>query len=114
MIDYLNPHHVYIDAHNAPDLSVEVKRDEAQNMRQLPATIVPKTVEIQHKSARFYESSVSYDTAPAADCPVCGGMYKGESCEMCGYDGELIRENVGKDAINRYCMYGRKPVEVIE
>lgn len=30
MIDYLNPHHVYIDAHNAPDLSTEVKRDDAE------------------------------------------------------------------------------------
>ena len=108
MIDYLNPNHVYIDNQAAPDLSANVKRDEAQNMRQLPANIVPKTVDALHNPARFYESSVSYDTAPAADCPVCGGMYKGESCEMCGYDGELIRENVGKDAINRYCMYGRK------
>ena len=46
MIDYLNPpHHVYIDAQAAPDLSMNVKRDEAQNMRQLPANIVPKTVD---------------------------------------------------------------------
>lgn len=28
--DYLNHHHVYIDAHNAPDLSMEVKRDDAE------------------------------------------------------------------------------------
>ena len=102
MIDYLNPNHVYIDNQAAPDLSMNVKRGDAT------ANIVPKTVGTLHKSARFYESSVSYDTAPAADCQVCGGMYKGESCEVCGYDGELIRENVGKDAINRYCMYGRK------
>lgn len=108
MTDYLNPHHVYIDTQAAPDLSMNVKRGDTT------ANIVPKTVETQHKSARFYESSVSYDTAPAADCPVCGGMYKGESCEVCGYDGDLIRENVGKDAINRHCMYGKKPVEVIE
>lgn len=46
----------------------------------------------------------------ADDCPICGGMYKGKSCEMCGYDGELVRENAGKDAINRYCMYARKAV----
>lgn len=102
MIDYFNPHHVYIDAQAAPDLSANVKRGD------ITANIVPKTVETLHKSARFYESSASYDTAPAADCPVCGGMYKGESCEMCGYDGELIRENVGKDAINRYCLAKRK------
>ena len=47
-------------------------------------------------------SNTCYDTKPADDCPVCGGMYKGTSCEVCGYNGELIRENVGKDAINRY------------
>ncbi len=43
MIDYLNPHHVYIDAHNAPDLSMEVKRD---------ANIIPETVDTLHNSAR--------------------------------------------------------------
>ena len=59
MIDYLNPHHVYIDAQAAPDLSMNVKRDEAQNMRQLPANIVPETVDTLHKSARFYESRVA-------------------------------------------------------
>ena len=53
MIDYLNPHHVYIDTHNAPDLSVEVKRDEAQNMRQLPANIIPETVDNPHNPARI-------------------------------------------------------------
>ena len=52
MTDYLNPHHVYIDTHNAPDLSTNVKRDEAQNMRQLPANIVPKTVDTLHNPAR--------------------------------------------------------------
>ena len=52
MTDYLNPHHVYIDAHNAHDLSMNVKRDEAQNMRQLPATIVPETVDTLHNPAR--------------------------------------------------------------
>ena len=102
MIDYLNPHHVYIDAHNAPDLSMNVKRGDTT------ATIVPETVETRHKSARFYESSVSYDTVPAADGPDCGGMYKGASCEVCGYDGGLVRENSGKDAINRYCLAKRK------
>ena len=99
MTDYLNPHHVYIDTHNAPDLSMNVKRR---------VNDMPKTIDTRCKPERFYESSVSYDTKPADDCPVCGGMYKGGSCEVCGYDGELIRENVGKDAINRYCMYGRK------
>lgn len=44
MIDYLNPHHVYIDAHNAPDLSAEVKRD---------ANIIPETVDTLHNSARI-------------------------------------------------------------
>ena len=53
MTDYLNPHHVYIDAQAAPDLSVKVKRDEAQNMRQLPANIVPKTVDTLHNPARI-------------------------------------------------------------
>ena len=53
-------------------------------------------------------SAACYDTKPADDCPVCGGMYKGASCEVCGYDGELVRENVGKDAINRYCLAKRK------
>ena len=43
MIDYLNQHHVYIDAQAAPDLSVEVKRD---------ANIIPETVDTLHKSAR--------------------------------------------------------------
>jgi hypothetical protein len=43
MIDYLNPHHVYIDAQSAPDLSMEVKRDE---------NIIPKTVDTLHNSAR--------------------------------------------------------------
>ena len=52
MTDYLNPHHVYIDTHNAPDLSMNVKRDEAQNMRQLPANIVPETVDTLHNPAR--------------------------------------------------------------
>lgn len=36
MIDYLNPHHVYIDTQAAPDLSMEVKRD---------ANIIPETVD---------------------------------------------------------------------
>ena len=53
-------------------------------------------------------SAACYDTKPADDCPVCGGMYKGTSCEVCGYDGELVRENSGKDAINRYCLAKRK------
>lgn len=53
-------------------------------------------------------SNICYDTKPADDCPVCGGMYKGGSCEVCGYDGELVRENAGKDAINRYCLAKRK------
>lgn len=53
-------------------------------------------------------SNTCYDTKPADDCPVCGGMYKGGSCEVCGYDGELVRENDGKDAINRYCLAKRK------
>ena len=53
-------------------------------------------------------SAACYDTKPADDCPVCGGMYKGASCEVCGYDGELVRENSGKDAINRYCLAKRK------
>ena len=52
MIDYLNPNHVYIDNQAAPDLSANVKRDEAQNMRQLPANIVPETVETLHNPAR--------------------------------------------------------------
>ena len=55
-------------------------------------------------------SNTCYDTKPADDCPVCGGMYKGGSCEVCGYDGELMRENAGKDAINRYCLANRKAV----
>jgi len=55
-------------------------------------------------------SAACYDTKPADDCPVCGGMYKGKSCEVCGYDGELVRENFGKDAINRYCLAKRKAV----
>ncbi len=46
MIDYLNPHHVYIDTHNAPDLSMNVKRGD------ITATIVPKTVETLHNPAR--------------------------------------------------------------
>jgi len=46
MIDYLNPHHVYIDAQNQPDMSVEVKRDDA------PANIIPETVDTLHNSAR--------------------------------------------------------------
>jgi hypothetical protein len=103
MIDYLNPHHVYIDTQAAPDLSMNVKRS---------VNDMPKTIDNQCKPERFYESSVSYDTVPADDCPVCGGMYKGGSCEVCGYDGELARDNVGKDAINRYCL--RKPVEVVK
>lgn len=52
MIDYLNPHHVYIDTQAAPDLSMNVKRDEAQNMRQLPANIIPETVDTLHNPAR--------------------------------------------------------------
>ena len=46
MIDYLNPHHVYIDTQAAPDLSVEVKRGDTT------ANIVPKTVETLHNPAR--------------------------------------------------------------
>lgn len=30
MIDYLNPHHIYIDSQAAPDLNAEVKRDDAE------------------------------------------------------------------------------------
>lgn len=30
MIDYLNPHHVYIDAQAVPDLSMNVKMDDAE------------------------------------------------------------------------------------
>lgn len=74
MIDYLNPHHVYIDAQAAPDLSMEVKRDECDlsaefrrdwmAMMQLPeasdrfksvemaANIIPETVDTLHNSAR--------------------------------------------------------------
>ena len=47
MTDYLNPHHVYIDAHNAPDLSMNVKRGDTT------ATIVPETVETLHNPARI-------------------------------------------------------------
>ena len=39
----------------------------------------------------------------AVDCPVCGGMYKDIPCEVCGYDGEVIKEKTGKDAIIRHC-----------
>ena len=46
MTDYLNPHHVYIDAHNAPDLSMNVKRGDTT------ATIVPETVDALHNPAR--------------------------------------------------------------
>ena len=46
MTDYLNPHHVYIDAHNAPDLSMNVKRGG------ITATIVPETVDTLHNPAR--------------------------------------------------------------
>ena len=46
MIDYLNPHHVYIDAQAAPDLSMNVKRGD------ITANIVPKTVDTQHNPAR--------------------------------------------------------------
>ena len=55
MIDYLNPHHVYIDAHNAPDLGVEVKRDEKeiQKMTDTTANIVPETVDTLHNHARI-------------------------------------------------------------
>ncbi len=53
MIDYLNLHHVYPDVQAQPDLSVEVKRDEAQNMRQLPANIVPETVDNLHNPVRI-------------------------------------------------------------
>ena len=55
-------------------------------------------------------SAACYDTKPADDCPVCGGMYKGTSCEVCGYDGKVVLENAGKDAINRYCLAKRKAV----
>lgn len=47
MIDYLNPHHVYIDAQAAPDLSTEVKRANA------PANIIPETVDTLHNPARI-------------------------------------------------------------
>lgn len=47
MTDYLNPHHVYIDAHNAPDLSMNVKKGDTT------ATIVPETVETLHNPARI-------------------------------------------------------------
>ena len=46
MIDYLNPHHVYIDAQAAPDLSMNVKRADTT------ATIVPETVETLHNPVR--------------------------------------------------------------
>lgn len=46
MTDYLNPHHVYIDAQAAPDLSMNVKRGD------ITATIVPETVDTQHNPAR--------------------------------------------------------------
>ena len=46
MTDYLNPHHVYIDTHNAPDLSMNVKRGDAT------ATIVSETVETLHNPVR--------------------------------------------------------------
>lgn len=46
MIDYLNPHHVYIDTHNAPDLSMNVKRADTT------ATIVSETVGTLHNPAR--------------------------------------------------------------
>ena len=46
MIDYLNPHHVYIDTHNAPDLSMNVKRDDTT------ANIIPETVDNLHNPAR--------------------------------------------------------------
>lgn len=46
MTDYLNLNHVYIDTHNAPDLSMNVKRADT------PANIVSETVDALHKSAR--------------------------------------------------------------
>ena len=74
MIDYLQPHHVYIDI-TAPDLSMNVKRGDTT------ATIVPKTVEthtIRHNRRRVelmdnrinqrYGSDAV--TTPADDCPV--------------------------------------------
>jgi len=45
-----------------------------------------------------------YDTKPAVDCPVCGGMYKDSPCEVCGYDGEAQPDKPGKDAIIRHCL----------
>ena len=55
MTDYLNPHHVYIDAQAAPDLGVEVKRDEKeiQKMTDTTANIVPETVGTPHNPARI-------------------------------------------------------------
>lgn len=47
MIDYLNQHHVYIDAQAAPDLSMEVKMD---------ANIIPETVDTLHNLARIAEN----------------------------------------------------------
>ena len=47
MTDYLNPHHVYIDAQAAPDLSMNVKRGD------ITANIVPETVDTQHNPARI-------------------------------------------------------------
>lgn len=49
MIDYLNPHHVYIDAQSAPDLSMEVKRD---------ANIIPETVGTNGGSTRNQKNSM--------------------------------------------------------
>ncbi len=72
MNDYLNPHHIYPDALNQPDLNLRVPY---------------------------------YDTKPADECPVCGGMFfPGEPCECCGYDGEARPDKPGKDAIIRHCL----------
>ena len=67
MIDYLNPHHVYIDTQAAPDLSMNVKRDEAQNMRQLPANIVPETVDTLHNSARIDAKEIEMNSKDYLD-----------------------------------------------
>lgn len=67
MTDYLNPHHVYIDTQAAPDLSMNVKRDEAQNMRQLPANIVPETVDTPHNPGRIDAKEIEMNSKDYLD-----------------------------------------------
>lgn len=60
MIDYLNPHHVYIDAQAVPDLSMNVKMDDAEKGIELMGNRINQHETPAERIIRMYRSGLSH------------------------------------------------------